>query len=290
MNIFIDDSGSFSWSKPGTSLFCGLTVPDRDLETLEDRWRRWKRSIFGNRGDELKGSALTERQLESFSYKVLPQEDRDVWLTYVGADTRRSREDIVAKYRDQSADTLRACSDLMKERKNQRQMQQYLEMSGWMRKRSTPNVMWLFALSRVIHESLQHSIVRFLEPEDDPEFRSFEITIDESFVSRRDEHLTFWMEWLRQRIRNDALVLEIPADWLQRDHPFPQMTKDGLCDVTSIYRDHMKFKKSHDVIGLQVADVCAHIAMRYYRGDRNLDLGGHPKPASCGHLKTGHLE
>src|SRR5262245_3700657 len=115
MNIFIDDSGSFSWSNPGISLFCGLTVPDRDLETLEDRWHGWKRSILGNRRNELKGSALTERQLDSLSYKVLPPDDRDVWLSYVGADTRRSREDVVAKYRDQSADTLAACSDLMKE-------------------------------------------------------------------------------------------------------------------------------------------------------------------------------
>jgi hypothetical protein len=269
MNIFIDDSGSFSWTSPGISLFCGLTVPDRDLAALQDRWLRWKRSIIGKSKEELKGCDLTEGQLDSFSYRVLPPIDQDVWLTYVGADTRRNKEQIVATYRDQAADALRACSDFMKEHKNKRQMQQYLEMSGWIRRRSTANVLWMFALGSAIEESLQHSIARFLEPEDDAEYRKFNIAIDQSFISRH-EHITFWMEWLRQRMRNDGAVMKTLDEWRKRDHPWNELMKDGLLNVTTIYRDDMGFQQSHKVIGLQIADVCAHIALRYWRGEKSL--------------------
>ena len=157
-------------------------MPDRDLAALEERWLRWKRSIVGNRKDELKGCDLTERQLESFSYKVLPPTDRDVWLTYVGADTRQNKHEIVATFPRSAADTLSAASEFMKAHKNKRQMQQYLEMSGWVRRRSTANVLWMFALSGAIHESIQHSIARFLEPEDDSEYRKFEIAIDKAHL------------------------------------------------------------------------------------------------------------
>lgn len=281
MNIFIDDSGAFSWAPPGISLFCGVTVPDRAIEALEERLLRWKRSVIGKRKDELKGCNLTDRQLDSFSYKVLPPNDRQVWLTYVGADTRRNREELVRTYRNQSADTLAAASDFMKERKNKRQMQGYLEMSGWMRRRSTCNVMWMFALSSAIHESLQHTIARFLEPEDDTEYRKFEIAVDQSFISR-DEHITFWGEWLRQRMYNDAAVMKTLDQWQERDHPWNSLCKDGILDVTSLYRDHMEFKQSHKVIGLQIADVCAHIALRYWRGEKNMSAYRRLRPRIVG--------
>lgn len=188
---------------------------------------------------------------------------------------------MVGTYRNQTADTLAAASDFMKERKNKRQMQGYLEMSGWMRRRSTANVMWMFALSSAIHESLQHTIARFLEPEDDAEYKNFEIAIDQSFISR-DQHLTFWGEWLRQRMRNDASVIKILDEWRGRDHPWNELTKDGMFDVTSIYRDHMKFKQSHKIIGLQIADVCAHIALRYFRGEKNLAAYDRLRPRVVG--------
>ena len=75
---------------------------------------------------------------------------------------------------------------------------------------------------------------------------------------------------MRQRMRNDASVIKILDEWRQRDHPWNELTKNGVFDVTAIYRDHMKFQQSHRLIGLQIADVCAHIGLRYFRGQKNL--------------------
>ena len=60
---FIDDSGSFSWSNKGTSLFCGVTVSDAELPQLEKRFVAWKRSVIGHSNRELKGQDLTANQL-----------------------------------------------------------------------------------------------------------------------------------------------------------------------------------------------------------------------------------
>jgi hypothetical protein len=103
MRIFIDDSGSFNWHKPGKSLFCGLTVPDRGLEALYERFARWRRTIIGHSKRELKGSELTENQLALFATKVLVTADRDIWLTVVGIDTRQTQEAIINRLRDQAA-------------------------------------------------------------------------------------------------------------------------------------------------------------------------------------------
>jgi hypothetical protein len=270
VRIFIDDSGSFSWSPPGISLFCGLTVADRDKEALEDRWIRWKRSVVGRNKAELKGSTLTDKQLESFSYKVFPFNNRNCWLTLVGADTSITKEANVRRYGQQSADILSACSKIMRAKyKNKPLAQGYLEMSGWARKRSPENILWLFSLSGAICDSLQHSIARFLEPKDDSEFNNIEIVIDKSFI-RREQHLVFWQHWLTQRMRNDASILSVPGEWRQRDHPFNCYSEDGICNLTPVFRDHMGFKESHEHIGLQIADICANIALRYFRGNHRL--------------------
>jgi hypothetical protein len=70
---FIDDSGSFSWHNRGKSLFCGVTVSDAELAHLERRFLDWRRSIIGPSRGDLKGEELTDKQLYSFAYKVLPR-------------------------------------------------------------------------------------------------------------------------------------------------------------------------------------------------------------------------
>lgn len=270
MRILVDDSGPFSWTSPGISLFCGLTVADRDKDALEDRWLRWKRSIVGKSKAELKGASLTDKQLESFSYKVFPLNNKNHWLTFVGADTRITKLANARRFGEQTADTLAACSRIMREKYNNKKLAQgYLEMSGWLRRRSPENIMWLFCLSGAICDCLQHSIARFLEPEDDPEFDNIEISIDKSFI-RRDAHIIFWQQWLAQRMRNAAAIIAFPREWRRRAHPFNRYSKNGICDMTPIFRDHMAFRESHQHIGLQIVDICANIGLRYFRGNRDL--------------------
>ena len=103
--------------------------------------------------------------------------------------------------RHQSAEIFRLTSELCAKytsetNKNQKIVEFYRQMSGWVRKRSTPNCLWIVVLLQTIFDTLQHGIVRFAEPEFGSEFENIEFVIDRSFI-QRDEHFQFWKEWLR---------------------------------------------------------------------------------------------
>jgi Protein of unknown function (DUF3800) len=269
---FIDDSGSFSWGNRGKSLFCGVTVSDAELSELEKRFIAWKRSIVGNSGQELKGSDLTSNQLESFVMKVLPPSS-GVMLTVVGGDTSVTAESHVEKMRDQSAELFRLTSELCAKytseaNKNERIVEFYRQMFGWVRKRSTANCLWIVVLLQTIFDTLQHGIVRFAEPELSQEFANIEFVIDQSFI-KRDEHLQFWKEWLRADLMKSSRRSIMTIKEWPSDHPYKKkyMMHKGLYDYRDLFHNHTTFRDSKSVIGLQVADICANICYRFYRSD-----------------------
>lgn len=274
MRHFIDESGSFSWHNPGVSLFVGLLLPDRSSAAVFDRFIRWKRETIGRSHRELKGAELTANQLDSFSCKVLPFSDRDPKLTVVGADTRNVSRGLLEQVRKQVGDQFEYSGKFVLKHNpsNTRLAQQYTELAGWVRNRSIENFLWLNVLEEEILQSVQHGVAYFLEPEDDPEFESIEIVIDRSFV-RRQQHISFWKELLRNGLvnRSNRGGFVIPDTWPKRDQPFMRKyRKDGIFQFNDLYQKHMRFDDSEAVLGLQVADICAHICYRHYRTDRNL--------------------
>ncbi len=266
---FIDESGSFSWSNRGKSLFCGVTVSDLELPRLERRFSEWKRSIIGRRSEELKGQSLTANQLYSFCIKVLPWTTRDIHLTLVGGDTDVTAEQLVERLRHQTSELLRLSSDLCADRGNARLAEIYRQMSGWVKNRSTANVLWIIALQQTIFDTLQHAIVRFGGPECSSEFENIEFAIDRSFI-HRDEHVAFWGEWLRNDLMKPSRTGTIKTlrEW-GAVHPFKRkyLIQKGLYNFNDLFLKHTSFNDSMSMIGLQVADICANIFYRYYRDD-----------------------
>lgn len=272
VKILIDDSGSFSWHKPGVSLFAGILLPDRVMPEMLERFGQWRRTIIGKSNRELKGAELTSKQMYAFAYKVLSHAARDPLLTVVGADTRRNPENLISRCRDQVAQQFAYCEKfaLQQNPKNKRLAQHYKEGAGWVRKRSPQNFLWVNTLEEQILQCVQHLAAYFIEPEDDAEFESIEIIIDRSFV-RRDQQIQFWKEWLRNGLvgrshRSEAFA--ILEDWRMRDHPFiRKYERDGVMEFSDLYQKHMRFDDSQTVLGLQVADICAHICYRFHRRD-----------------------
>lgn len=266
---FIDESGSFSWANKGKSLFCGVTVSDAELSNLEERFVAWKRTIIGHSKEELKGQGLTPNQLYSFSHSVLPLARRGIHLTLVGGDTSLTAEFYLEKLRDQAAELFRLSSELCAKHKNSKLTEVYRQMSGWVKNRSTSNVLWIIVLQQAIFDTLQHAIVRFAEPEHSHEFENIEIAIDRSFV-RRDEHLVFWKEWLRNDLMKSSRIGTIKTikEWAP-DHPFRRKYRihKGLYDYNDLFHKHTDFHDSRSMVGLQVADICANIFYRYFRHD-----------------------
>ena len=159
-------------------------------------------------------------------------------------------------------------AEIMAEHRNTKMQEQYRQMTGWMRSRSPQNLLWIIGLEDAIIDSLQHSIIRLMEPEDDAEFSDLRILIDESFI-RREEHVSFWREWLRNGLsKSSRSALQLPDTWRKRGHPFVRdySIYPGVLDVNPLYWRRMGFFRSRNFVGLQIADICAHAICRYHRG------------------------
>jgi hypothetical protein len=266
---FIDDSGSFSWKDNGKSLFCGVTVSDAELPGLEQRFLDWKRSIIGKSKRELKGRELTANQLYLFSSTVLPKTVHDIYLTLVCGDTSLTAKHYIEKLRQQAAELFRLSSELCAENNNDTLTETYRQMSGWVRNRSTSNVLWIIVLMQAVLDTLQHAIFRFAEPQYSREFQEIEFAIDQSFI-KRDSHVTFWKEWLRSDLMKSSRAGSIVTikEW-PPDHPFKRKHSiyKRLWDFRDLFQNHTGFHDSQAIVGLQVADICANIFYRYFRDD-----------------------
>lgn len=276
MNLFFDDSGAFSWHNPGISLFVGVSIPDRHVAATFATFQKWRRTVIGSSKREVKGGELTENQLRSFVQAVLPRRLRDVWLTVVGADTTTTSHEVISQSRDQLSAQLAIASDQARlwTPPNVGIANTYREMAGWVKNRSAPNFLWVSSLEETVMQTLQHTIIRHLDPKDDREFENIEITIDRSFISR-ERHVVFWKEWLRNGLLNRSNSkdrLTLPQPWAERDHPFLRKYDwEGLLDLRDLFQEHMSFADSKAIVGLQLADICANICYRHWRGQSGLE-------------------
>lgn len=269
MKIYVDESGAFTWgNQPGISLFCGLTVADRDSDALFARFAGWKRTTIGDSKREVKGAELTESQLEQFANQILVAQGRDFWLTVVGLDTRRTSREHIEELRRQAWVMAERSSEIAAEHKNAWLMEFYRQETGWLKARSAENMLWIVGLEHAVVDSLQHSILRFMEPEDDIEYLAMKILIDRSFI-HREQHINFWREWLRNGLsKSSRPPMIIPNTWRPRNHPFIQTYElhPGLLNFNKLILDDTGFFPSHEHPGLQLADICAHTLCRYHRG------------------------
>jgi hypothetical protein len=221
MKTFIDESGGFSWNRGGNSLFCCLSVPDQALPDLYLDFFRWKHKFLGiKRRKEIKGHELTTKHLRSFvEMVVVPNET--LRLTYVVMDTKLTSADVVDKMRDQWAEVVAVGASRANADGNKPLGQFYLEMAGWIRRRSREQFLWLVALYAGVFESIQNTISRFDDESFDREFESWDIVIDRSFI-KHERHMHFWLEWLRHQLRRYASThgaFKAPSAWAKRGHP-----------------------------------------------------------------------
>jgi hypothetical protein len=297
MKIFIDEAGSFNWHNPGRSIFCGVSIPDRDLSAVLDRFARWRRSIIGHSKRELKGAELTDAQLSSFVSKVLPWSDKQIWLTIVGVDTRLTQKNIILSLREQASAILQRSSEISSEHSNLRLKEFYRQMSGWMKFRSPENLLWIIGLEQAVIDALQHTIIRFMEPEDDCEFEDIRIFMDQSFICR-EEHVTFWREWLRAALAKSSRrdFTFIPDTWRPRHHPFILQYEihPGLLNLNHLFVRNTGFFRSERIEGIQIADICAHTFYRYHLGTGGRDAYKMLRPRIVGRdgaeIKIIHLD
>jgi hypothetical protein len=267
MKIFIDDSGGFSWTAHGVSLFCAVTISDKTFDNVAASFDSWKsRQPYFTPGAELKGTDLSPLQQTSFVNAAILNSPK-LRLTLAGTKTNLFKKEIAAQYIKDAAGILRASAKLGNETDRPLIEDFYRRMARWVEQRSPENLMWIVCLGDVIRLSIQHSIVQFMYPADDPEFENIEILIDQSFIEK-STHIEFWQEWLRNFLYDQSRKepMMIPKPWSERDHPFNRKfgRAQGVTDWTELYRNHVQFGNSKDSIGLQIADIAANICYRHF--------------------------
>jgi hypothetical protein len=270
MKIFIDDSGGFSWTAHGVSLFCAVTISDRSLDSVASNFDSWKsRQPYFSPGAELKGTDLSPLQQASFVNSVILNSTK-LRLTLAGTKTSLFKKEIAKQYIKDAAGILRASAKLGNETGRPFIENFYRRMAKWVEQRSPENLMWIVCLGDAIRLSIQHSIVQFMYPDDDSEFESIEVLIDQSFIDK-STHVEFWQEWLRNFLYSQSRKepTMIPKQWRERDHPFNRKfgRAQGITDWTELYKKHVHFVKSKDTPGIQIADICGNIAYRFYAGN-----------------------
>jgi hypothetical protein len=269
LKIFIDDSGGFSWTPPGISLFCAVTASDKSISRIVQSYSRWSQNQpYFSEQTEIKGKDLSPMQQASFISSVI-LENEGLCLTLAGTRTSSfSRKLAEAVVRD-SANIIGAAAKWSAENNRPSWADFYRRMAKWLSRRSPENLMWLHCLGTAIHVSLQHSIVLFAHEAHDSEFEEIELLIDKSFIGK-SSHLDFWHEWLRHFLYNQSTKEPIMTirEWANRDHPFRRKYRvsEGVLHLSDLYRNHMKFVDSRDVPGVQIADICANISHRFYSG------------------------
>jgi len=250
MKIFIDDSGGFSWTSHGVSLFCAVTISDRTFDNIISNFSSWK-----SRQPLVNSVILNSTELR---------------MTLAGTKTTLFKREIAEQFIKDAASVLRAVAKLGRDTDRPLIEGFFRRMARWMGERSPENLMWIYCLGDAIRLSVQHSIVQFMEQADDPEFENIEILIDESFIEK-STHIEFWQEWLRNflydKSRKDPMM--IPKQWSERDHPFNRKfgRAEGVRNWTELYKNHLHFVKSKDSPGVQIADICANTAYRFYAGN-----------------------
>ena len=268
MRVFVDDSGDFGWAPAQISLHCGVIVCNSSLVELFRRHFEWKKSLLGtHRKREVKATTLTDEQLESFARTVIAPE-ANLKIVVVGIDTSLVSKELLEKWRDGISLLCQGASDWSNSLGFPVAERQYDEMSGWIWNRSPENLAFMLSLGDIVLESLQTAIIHYHEFEFEPEFADFEIVIDRSFI-RNQEHEVFWREFFRTYVTNKSRrePLATPEEWKKTNHVFERKYSHGdkEIDLTTLMRDSTYFSDSKLAEGLQIADICANICLKYHR-------------------------
>ncbi len=268
MRVFVDESGTFGWKSPGWSIVAavGITEGDGAYEAVAIRLRRWERSLppSWRDGGEIKGRLLSDDDLTEFVVTVLESHRAKMQITLGGFDSSRSTRSELTGYRDRLG-TL-ATPELLRyvAAHNRRMTQTVGELIGWVRGRSEEQVAWLVCLQNTFAHALQHAVVALMDG-DDRELADIRLVVDRSWL-RNQRHLNLWHALINSALneRSRTYPLELPNHW-PPTHAFRRAyDHEGGLDLRALWR-RTQFARSHDEPGVRVADVVAHIALRYFR-------------------------
>jgi hypothetical protein len=290
VRVFIDESGSFSWRQPGWSIVAAIGICEIDgtFESIVERLRVFERSLPKERrspSGEIKGAVLTDQELATFVWDVLPRRREFAHVSLVGFDSRKTPRDLVARFREALARGGAKERQRYASRKNQRMVQAVDEAVAWMRRRSDEDVGWLLATQVAIADSFTHSVVALLgdEHDDGCELAELSYVLDRSSRIRGERQ-----EYLWRQILNSALCSRSEHDPFPRIRQWPAnhaFVAKYRCDQGFDFRElwrGIKFGDSQQTPGLRIADLVAQVAVRHFARDKAVSAWKRLRPIVMG--------
>ena len=291
MRVFIDESGSFSWQRPGWSIVAAVGICELDgtLEAILDRFRAFERSLPKERrslSGEIKGSVLMDQELATFVWDVLPRTRDLAHVSLVGFDSMETPRDVVARFRETLAkDGTRRERHRYSSKRNQRMVQVVDETAAWIRRRSDEDIGWLLATHIAIADALTHSVVALLDDrhDDGRELAELSYVLDRSSRIQGERKGYLWRQVLNSALcgRSERIPFPHIRQW-RDDHAFVAKYGygDGL-DLRALWRG-ITFENSQQVPGLRIADLVAQVAARHFARDEAVSAWKRLRPIVMG--------
>ena len=276
MRVFIDESGSFSWQRPGWSIVASVGVCELDgtLEAMIERFRTFERSLPPVRrssSGEIKGSVLTDQELARFVWEVLPRSRDLAHVSLVGFDSRETSRETATRFREVLAsDGTRRARHRYASKGDQPMVQLMDETAAWIRRRSPEDLGWLVATQVAIADALVHSVAVLQDDQhnDGRELAALSYVLDRSsrVQGKRKEHI--WSKVLNSLLcaRSAEDPFPHPNHW-PAEHAFvAKYSRANGFDFSELWRG-MTFANSQETPGLRIADLVAQVTVRHFARD-----------------------
>jgi len=294
MHIYIDESGIFS--NPANksnvaSCVVALVIPSARKVKLFKEFKALTSNWVGS-GDEVKGRNLDEVQIASV---VALLQRYDVILEITAIDLGLHTQDEITAFKKRQADQ---AVRFLKPDYHPNIIKQLNDARDSFNKMSNQLFVQAFIMFMLIPRTLRNAITYYARriPE---ELKSFHWVVDakEKTITEHERlwSLVIFPIMYTQSIKEPMFYVE-GGDYsyferfqdtdeegirkLEQEEGYKEGELGATC-LELILGKSFKFQDSKDNIGLQLADILANATQRA------LNLGGHPKPAIRGHLKTG---
>lgn len=270
MIIGIDDSGDF---RRDLSYFNTVFIKPSVKHILKEDFRNWERQIRRERSirGEVKGSNLGIEGLTSFVEKVfIPNKDSMWFLPFCTLGTNdRHQMNYCVHQRNHTLEQFETAIIFYQNRDRERStiVIEYEQLRDWYRALNNEEILKVWTLGYVVPIAIKEAIDLSIFFGFDVELDQLSLSIDQSFISRREITTMNWKALLKSSIWQTLYTNPITMiDTWDNTHPFisrfvESMDGDKVV-LNSNLRESILFVRSHEVFEVRIADIIAYITRR----------------------------
>lgn len=262
MHVYVDESGDYAFgdTRFDSYVLAGVICPESELPAIEDfvasAARRWDVG-------ELHGAQLNREQLveicefvgaASVSALVHVTDTQMMTKAVIRAFRLKQAEQIeseLARWRAAGGSSVRVAADLTNLAKAAR----------FTSRLSDTEFVQATMLPDLLRDVVQRSIDRFEGDEWRDAFERFEFVFDEKLPGKLSPGQKFAnLMYMPVLGSNKRFVFDIPEHWRDTGHPYAVNFSDGShTRVNALFANGLATRASHEIAGLQIADVIAHV-------------------------------